>query len=111
MYLVRFSGRHLTVRYQNPQMSSKGIVAGAPFGCVVVDPPYPQVADLLATLERLGAPEAGWLDEQAVVVAKHFWKDTPPERVGSLVRQRDRRFGETALSVYRREPELAEGGR
>jgi 16S rRNA (guanine966-N2)-methyltransferase len=85
--------------------------AMAPFGCVVLDPPYPQVSDLLTALELLGRPGEGWLDGDAVVVAKHFWKDPPPERVGTLVRQRDRRFGETALSVYRREPELAEGGR
>ena len=84
--------------------------APAPFGFVVLDPPYPQVADLLAALERLGT-DRGWLDESALVVAKHFWKDAPPQRLGQLVRERDRRFGETALSVYRREPELAEGGR
>lgn len=82
----------------------------APFGCVVLDPPYAQVADLLAALQRLGEPELGWLDGEAVVIAKHFWKDAPPERIGTLVRTRDRRFGETALSVYRREPEHAVGG-
>ena len=83
----------------------------APFGCVVLDPPYAQVADLLTALERLGAPDAGWLDPEAVVVAKHFWKDAPPERIGRLVRTRQRRFGETALSVYRRGTEHAEGDR
>jgi 16S rRNA (guanine966-N2)-methyltransferase len=76
----------------------------APFGSVVLDPPYPQVADLLAALMHLADPAAGWLEPEAVVVAKHFWKDAPPERVGRLVRVRDRRFGETALSVYRRGP-------
>lgn len=85
-------------------------VPPAPFGSVVLDPPYAQVADMLACLERLGDPAAGWLDAEAVVVAKHFWKDAPPERVGVLARTRDRRFGETALSVYRRSPEHAEGG-
>lgn len=85
--------------------------APASFGCVVLDPPYAQVSDLLAALERLGDPAAGWLDAEAVVVAKHFWKDAPPARVGELVRRRDRRFGETALSMYRREPEQSEGGR
>ncbi|MEX1295543.1 MAG: RsmD family RNA methyltransferase [Candidatus Limnocylindrales bacterium] len=84
--------------------------APAPFGCVVLDPPYAQAADMLAVLGRLGEPEAGWLDAAAVVVAKHFWRDTPPGRCGRLVRRRDRRFGETALSVYRREPEHEVGG-
>jgi 16S rRNA (guanine966-N2)-methyltransferase len=73
----------------------------APFGCVVLDPPYPQVGDLLAALERLSDADAGWIDGEAVVIAKHFWKDAPPARMGRLMRVRERRFGETALSVYR----------
>ena len=36
------------------------------------------------------------------VVAKHFWRDRPPERVGLLASERERRFGETALTFYRR---------
>ena len=82
----------------------------APFGCVVLDPPYAQAADLLAALERLGDPHNGWLDAAAVVVAKHFWKHAPPDRCGELRRVRLRRFGETSLSVYRRSPELVVGG-
>jgi 16S rRNA (guanine966-N2)-methyltransferase len=80
----------------------------APFGCVFLDPPYAQVAELSASLGRLGLPD--WLDADAVVAAKHFWKDAPAVQVGSLVRIRERRFGETALSVYRRSPEHAAGG-
>ncbi len=83
----------------------------APFGCVVLDPPYTQVAELATSLERLGEPGSGWLDPTAVVVAKHFWKDEPPGRAGLLERVRQRRFGETALSVYRAGPEHAAGGR
>ena len=85
--------------------------AEAPFGCVVLDPPYAQMAELSASLERLGAPEAGWLDADAIVAAKHFWKDAPAAQAGSLVRIRVRRFGETALSVYRRSPGHSAGER
>jgi len=81
----------------------------APFGCAVLDPPYAQAADLVAALGRLAAPDGGWLDEAAVVVAKHFWKDELPASVGALARIRVRRFGETALSVYRPEADHAEG--
>jgi 16S rRNA (guanine966-N2)-methyltransferase len=84
-------------------------VAPAPFGSVVADPPYARASDLQAALERLADPGAGWLDGRAVVVAKHFWKDDPPEVVGALVRERRRRFGETALSVYRRNADHAVG--
>lgn len=80
---------------------------GTPFGCVFVDPPYAHGADLLATLERLASPATAWLDGAALVVAKHFWKAAPPERVGRLERRRERRFGETALSVYRRASDVA----
>lgn len=85
-------------------------VIEAPFGFVFVDPPYEQAGDLVASLERLAAPESGWIDDAVVVVAKHFWKTAPPEVCGELRRTRARRFGETALSVYRRSPESAAGG-
>lgn len=85
-------------------------VPEAPFGCAVLDPPYDQPADLLAALERLGERPSGWLDGGAVVVAKHFWRAAPPERVGDLRLRRRRRFGETALSVYRRVPQQSAGG-
>jgi 16S rRNA (guanine966-N2)-methyltransferase len=80
----------------------------APFAFVLLDPPYPQVADLRAALERLGSGE-GWLDAAAVVIAKHFWRDAPPAVVGVLQRVRERRFGETALSVYRAGVERSQG--
>jgi 16S rRNA (guanine966-N2)-methyltransferase len=82
----------------------------APFGAVVLDPPYAQLADLLASLEHLGQPGSEWLDRDVVVAAKHFWKDAPDEDIGSLQRVRARRYGETTLSVYRRRPEPATGG-
>jgi 16S rRNA (guanine966-N2)-methyltransferase len=80
---------------------------GTPFGCVFVDPPYAQGADLLSTLERLASSAGAWLDDDAIVVAKHFWRAAPPAQVGMLERRRERRFGETALSVYRRASDAA----
>lgn len=74
-------------------------LAGGPFGAVLVDPPYVD-ATLLPALERLGGPDLGWLSHEAVVVAKHFWRDAPPERVANLVLRRSRRLGGTQLSFY-----------
>jgi 16S rRNA G966 N2-methylase RsmD len=85
--------------------------AEAPFGCVVLDPPYAQLDDLVSSLGLLGRADSGWLDAGAIVAAKHFWKDGPPPRVGQLVRIRQRRFGETALTVYRQGGVHVEGGR
>jgi 16S rRNA (guanine966-N2)-methyltransferase len=74
---------------------------GGPFVAALVDPPYADTDALASALDRLGDPALAWLAEDAVVVAKHFWRDDPPERVGDLALLRRRRFGETALSYYR----------
>ncbi|HEX5014174.1 MAG TPA: 16S rRNA (guanine(966)-N(2))-methyltransferase RsmD, partial [Candidatus Limnocylindrales bacterium] len=73
-----------------------------PFDIVVVDPPYAETELLARVLERLGAADAP-LRPGARVVAKHFWRDRPPDRIGMLAAERDRRFGETALTFYRRQ--------
>jgi 16S rRNA (guanine966-N2)-methyltransferase len=79
-----------------------GAAANGPFGIVLADPPYAEVDLLRRTLEALGAPDAP-LTPGARVVAKHFWRDRPPDRIGMLRTERDRRFGESALTFYRRE--------
>jgi 16S rRNA (guanine966-N2)-methyltransferase len=76
--------------------------AGELFDLVLVDPPYVETELLGRILEILGG-QAAPLAPGARVVAKHFWRDRPPERVGMLAAERDRRFGETALTFYRRE--------
>lgn len=71
----------------------------APFGVVVLDPPYADsvlLADALAAVGPLVAPGGR-------VVAKHFWRDPPPADVGLLASERERRFGETTLTFYRRQ--------
>jgi 16S rRNA (guanine966-N2)-methyltransferase len=72
-----------------------------PFKAAVVDPPYGDQI-LERTLELLGDDDRHWLDDDATVVAKHFWKDEPPESSGSLTKSRQKRFGETMLSFYTR---------
>jgi len=68
------------------------------FDVVVLDPPYDDPAALTRALEALGPLLAGG----ARVVAKHFWRATPPTTVGLLASERERRFGETTLTFYRR---------
>lgn len=80
---------------------------GEPFDIVVVDPPYADTAALGRVLDLLGAASAP-LVAGGRVVAKHFWRDRPADRIGMLSAERDRRFGETALTFYRREEAPAE---
>jgi 16S rRNA G966 N2-methylase RsmD len=72
-----------------------------PFDLVILDPPYAETALLASALEAI-APS---VVPGARVVAKHFWRDPPPPRVGLLASERERRFGETTLTFYRRQEE------
>ncbi|OGN87415.1 MAG: 16S rRNA (guanine(966)-N(2))-methyltransferase RsmD [Chloroflexi bacterium GWC2_73_18] len=69
----------------------------APWGIVIVDPPYGDPA-MLAALERLA--RGPLLAPEAIVVAKHFWKQGPPAVIGRLRQVRTRRFGETAITFF-----------
>jgi 16S rRNA (guanine966-N2)-methyltransferase len=71
--------------------------AGQAFGIVFVDPPYAEPELLTAALDSL-VPRLG---PGARVVAKHFWRSQPPVKIGLLASERERRFGETALTFYR----------
>jgi 16S rRNA (guanine966-N2)-methyltransferase len=74
------------------------------FDVALVDPPYDEPATLVRALEALEPHIA----PSARVVAKHFWRTPPPPTIGLLASERERRFGETALTFYRRrEPTAA----
>lgn len=70
---------------------------------VVLDPPYAETAVMHGALTAVGA----LLAPDGRIVAKHFWRDAPPAAVGLLASERVRRFGETALTFYRRAPAAA----
>jgi len=77
--------------------------SGGSFDLVLVDPPYDQPELLESLLASLGGPAAErLLAVDAIVVAKHFWRAAPPARIGLLRSTRERRFGETTLTFYRR---------
>jgi 16S rRNA (guanine966-N2)-methyltransferase len=75
--------------------------AGGPYDIVLLDPPFGDAA-ILVSLERLGT--GALLAPEAVVVARHFWRDELPERVGRLRRRQMRRVGEGVVAIYRLEP-------
>jgi 16S rRNA (guanine966-N2)-methyltransferase len=65
---------------------------------VLADPPYGG-AEARALLEALGI--AGRLRERARVGIEHHQKDELPVSAGTLVRTRERGYGETVVSLYR----------
>ena len=71
------------------------------FDVAFLDPPYDRVDLLEATLEAVAAV----IRPRGRVVAKHHWRTSPPVKIGLLASERERRFGETALTFYRRSEE------
>jgi 16S rRNA (guanine966-N2)-methyltransferase len=85
----------------NAQAKGAGRPVG-PFAAVLIDPPYDLPELLEAALESIAAAgPGGILESDGVVVAKHFWRTTPPARIGLLRSARERRFGETGLTFLR----------
>ena len=92
---ARIVQREAITWLRSPDASAHG-----PLAVALVDPPYDRPELLQSALELLGAPTSS-LSVGALVVAKHFWRDQPADRIGLLASERTRRFGDTALTFYR----------
>jgi 16S rRNA (guanine966-N2)-methyltransferase len=75
---------------------------GGPYTWAFLDPPY---ASTLGTdaLALLGAP-GDRLAPGAIAVIEHDRRHLPPDTAGTLVLTDRRRYGDTHVSFYRREP-------
>jgi 16S rRNA (guanine966-N2)-methyltransferase len=73
------------------------------FDLAIVDPPYAATPLRDAILELLGGP-ASPLADGATAVVTGYWREPPAAEIGLLRSTRVRRFGETAVTFYRREP-------
>ena len=71
--------------------------ASAPYDLMLIDPPYDDIESMATALEAASAI----VSRGGRVVAKHFWRTPPPPMVGLLASERERRFGDTALTFYR----------
>lgn len=73
------------------------------FSLVFSDPPY---ADEAASkiLEELD--QTGLVAEGGRVVVEHAKREEPPEKIGSLERIDQRRFGDTVVTFYERRPAM-----
>jgi 16S rRNA (guanine(966)-N(2))-methyltransferase RsmD len=70
---------------------------GGAFDLAFVDPPYAEgPAGALGALDRVLRPGA-------VVVAEHDRRSPPPDRVGALAVEDRRAYGDTGISIYRRD--------
>lgn len=80
---------------------AKVVAEAGPFDLVFADPPY--AAQTPAQIASLVA-RAGALKEEGVLVVEHDRRVEAPEEQEGLARTDTRRFGDTAVSFYRRAP-------
>jgi len=73
-------------------------VPAAPWQLVFIDPPY------RSDLAVRSATALANLAENAVIVIEHDRRNAPPERIGSLLRTDERRYGDTMVSFYTEVP-------
>ncbi len=74
-----------------------------PFDIVILDPPYADETVRSAVLERIGDPRTeGLLAARVRVVTTHDRHHDVPTHVGLLASERQKRFGETMLTFFRR---------
>lgn len=78
---------------------SQSAASGHRYAILYLDPPY-QSDELERILPLLG--ETDVLEDDGVVVVEHFVKKTLPERFGAWSVRKRYRYGDTALTVYRR---------
>jgi 16S rRNA G966 N2-methylase RsmD len=78
------------------------VAAGERFDLAIVDPPYVETSLRDAILGCLAAAD-GPLRDGATVLATAHWREPAPDGIGLLRSTRVRRFGETAVTIYRRQ--------
>jgi 16S rRNA (guanine966-N2)-methyltransferase len=96
---THLAGRATVVRAEAIAWLAARTAGSEPWDVAILDPPYAETQLLSRALEALGRP--GVVTPGGRVVAKHFWRSAPPARIGLLASERERRFGETALTFYR----------
>jgi 16S rRNA (guanine966-N2)-methyltransferase len=76
--------------------------SGAEFGWIFLDPPYDshKTGELDKALGLI--VKKAILAVDGLVIAEHEWRNAPPDAVGGLALFDRRRYGQTAVSFYRR---------
>jgi 16S rRNA (guanine(966)-N(2))-methyltransferase RsmD len=70
----------------------------APWDIAFFDPPY--ATDYLQVLKLFGDPKGKLLSEEGLLIVEHHHKNGLPEELGSIIRSRILKQGDSALSFF-----------
>jgi len=104
---IRYNLGQLEIGKQNSQVLKKEAVTAiselnnksTTFDIIFMDPPYHKG---LARNTLIKIDSCDILSGRGLVVLEHFAKDDMPERAESLVRFKQKRYGDTVVSYYRK---------
>jgi 16S rRNA (guanine966-N2)-methyltransferase len=99
--LAGFTSRGNVIRGSLPTALAR-VIGEAPYHGALVDPPY-RLGLGERTLHALATGDA--LSSEAWIVVEHAYGEALPERIDRFARSTERRYGDTALSIYAAEGE------
>ena len=85
--------------YCSPVMKALNILDNS-YGIIFLDPPYADTT-LGAVIKSIDGSKL--LNEDSVIVASHSARSPLDERFGSLLKIKEKRYGDTGISIYRKE--------
>ncbi|UCD55278.1 MAG: 16S rRNA (guanine(966)-N(2))-methyltransferase RsmD [Candidatus Omnitrophota bacterium] len=93
-------GASLLVRLDGVRSISRFKRENKKFDIIFLDPPYHEG---LARNCLIKIDACDILSQRGFAICEHFKKDIMPERIGNLLLFKNKRYGDTVLSFYRRE--------
>lgn len=85
--------------YCSPVMKALNILDNS-YGIIFLDPPYADTT-LGAVIKSIDGSKL--LNEDSVIVASHSARSPLDEQFGSLLKIKEKRYGDTGISIYRKE--------
>ncbi|WZL74798.1 16S rRNA (guanine(966)-N(2))-methyltransferase RsmD [Clostridiaceae bacterium 35-E11] len=70
------------------------------FDIIFMDPPYSKGL-ILPCMEAINAEDM--LKEDGIILVEHDTKDTLPDNVGRLIKRKEKKYGNTMISIYAEE--------
>lgn len=97
-----FSGNASISRTDAEKFLKKAALNSSEYDILFLDPPY-RSEEIGKVLPLIGTSKI--LNDEGLVIAEHFFKKALPRIAGSLILSKQYRYGDTVLTLYRKDRE------
>jgi len=95
-----FSGNASISKTDAENFLRKAALESSGYDILFLDPPY-RSEEIEKVLPLIGGSKI--LNDEGLVIVEHFIKKTPPRVAGSLILSKQYRYGDTMLTLYRKD--------